>query len=360
MKNHDCLIVGASFAGLACAQAAAQRGLSVTVIERKHDVGAKLHTTGIIVKDVVDTVALLDDMPAKLVRRIDGVRLYSKRMRTVDLHSPGYYFLASDTPELMRWLAQRAESAGAHIEYGANFSTVTRTMHGYDCGQLGHTRYLVGADGPLSTVAQRLSLGRVKDTLFGIEYEFDNVELQEPNLLHCFLDRSIAPGYIGWVLQGVRSVQVGLARRVYGSQRDVNPSMQMFLEKIDHLFGFKGLTPSSIRAGHIPCGGVVSPTATDRAILIGDAAGMVSPVTAGGIHTALFHGQQVGHAITDFLAGRVADPSTWLPSTYPRYRLKRVIRSLYDIIPSDIVFDLMLNTQVLRSAAKVVYFHARK
>ncbi|MCX6140154.1 MAG: NAD(P)/FAD-dependent oxidoreductase, partial [Candidatus Kapabacteria bacterium] len=74
-------------------------------------------------------------------------------------------------------------------------------------------------------------------------------------------------------------------------------------------------------------------------------------------HTALLHGQSVGHAIADFLSGRSADPSTWLPLTYPHYRAKRILRKLYDVIPSDMAFNLLLNTSAVRKAAKTIYFH---
>ena len=56
-NQTDCTVVGASFAGLACASALAQAGLRVTVMEKKADAGEKLHTTGIIVKDAIDQVA---------------------------------------------------------------------------------------------------------------------------------------------------------------------------------------------------------------------------------------------------------------------------------------------------------------
>ncbi|MGH7463144.1 MAG: NAD(P)/FAD-dependent oxidoreductase, partial [Longimicrobiales bacterium] len=94
----DCAVVGASFAGLACATALARAGVRVTVLEKKSDPGEKLHTTGIIVKDAVDQVALLDALPTGLVRRIHGVRLYAPNLRHVDLAAPGYFFLATDTP----------------------------------------------------------------------------------------------------------------------------------------------------------------------------------------------------------------------------------------------------------------------
>src|SRR5215470_14686670 len=128
--SADCVVVGASFAGLACATALARAGARVVVLEKKSDPGEKLHTTGIIVKDAIDQVALLDGLPARLVRRIDGVRLYAPNMRHVDLSAPGYYFLATDTPELMRWLAARAEDAGTRIVLKRPFHGARRIRSG--------------------------------------------------------------------------------------------------------------------------------------------------------------------------------------------------------------------------------------
>ena len=62
--NTDCVVVGASFACLACAHALASSGMRVTVLEKKANSGEKLHTTGIIVKDAIDEVALLDGLPS--------------------------------------------------------------------------------------------------------------------------------------------------------------------------------------------------------------------------------------------------------------------------------------------------------
>ncbi len=137
----DCAVVGASFAGLACASALARAGMRVTVLEKKADPGEKLHTTGIIVKEAIDQVALLDGLPAELVRRIDGVRLYAPNLRYVDLAAPGYYFLATDTPRVMRWLAARAEQAGAHIAYRKLFARAERIQSGFDLGELGTARF---------------------------------------------------------------------------------------------------------------------------------------------------------------------------------------------------------------------------
>ena len=333
--------------------------MRVVVLERKADVGDKLHTTGILVKDAIDQIALLDDLPPTIVRRIDGVRLYAPNLRYVDLSAPGYYFLATDTPQLMRWLADRANEAGVIIAHQTSFMTARHTQSGFDLGEAGTTRFIVGADGPNSRVAQVLGLGRNGKFLFGVEHEYCGVEIANPDRLHCFIDRRLAPGYIGWIVAGVGVVQVGLAGRVQSGRLTATEAIGPFLEKIAAVVDVRGATPASIRAGMIPCGGVVSPVATRRAMLVGDAAGMVSPVTAGGIHTALKHGLAAGHAIADFLNGKAGDPSEAFVRSYPRFRAKRLLRFLFDHFQSDLAFNLLLGTRPMRTAASIVYFHRK-
>ena len=331
--------------------------MRVVVLEKKADPGEKLHTTGIIVKDAIDQVPLLDGLPPELVHRVTGVRLYGPSLRYVDLAAPGYYFLATDTPNVMRWLAAQAEHAGARIVYRKSFTQAEPLQSGFEVGEVGATRFLVGADGPGSQVAQALGLGQSSDFLFGLEHEYEGAEIAEPHKLHCFIDRRLAPGYIAWVVAGVGVVQVGLARRMRGDQSKTNSAMTAFLEKIAPLFDFRRMKPAAVRAGMIPCGGLVHPVAAKRVLLVGDAAGMVSPVTAGGIHTALKHGLAAGHAISDFLNGKCEDPSGWFVRSYPQFRMKRLLRFLFDHFQSDLLFDLLLGSKPMRMAAGIVYFH---
>jgi flavin-dependent dehydrogenase len=355
----DCTIVGASFAGLACATVLARRGLRVRVLERKGDPGDKLHTTGIIVKEVVDQIALFDHLPLELVRQVPGVRLYAPNMRWVDLDAPGYYFLATDTPNVIRWLADQALEAGVELACGTSFTSAMRIRGGYQLDGLGGTRYLIGADGPNSQVAKSLALGQNRKFLFGMEYEFAGLTLPEDDRLHCFLDRKLAPGYIGWMVPGVGVTQIGLARRMPRDPETMKRIMEKFLDKVRGVADARAREPTSVRAGAIPCGGVVRPVAIERALLVGDAAGMVSPVTAGGIHTALKHGLAAGHAVAGYLEGKCEDPSQWFAATYPKFRTKRLLRFLFDRFQSDLLFNWMLASRPMRMAASQVYFHRR-
>lgn len=223
---------------------------------------------------------------------------------------------------------------------------------------LGATRFLIGADGPRSRVAAALGLGRCTRVLRGIEYEYAGAKLAVPDKLHCFIDRRLAPGYIGWVFAGVDAVQAGLARRP-DRRGTFKPreAMAAFLAKIAPVIDLRGHKPTGMRAGLIPCGGVVAPVAASRALLVGDAAGMVSPLTAGGIHTALQHGLAAGYAVADFLHGRAEDPCGWFVQSYPKFRLKRFLRFLFDHGQSDLAFNALLATRSMRTAAGIVYFH---
>ena len=110
--------------------------------------------------------------------------------------------------------------------------------------------------------------------------------------------------------------------------------------------------------------------ARDRAILIGDAAGIVSPVTAGGIHSAWEHGWAVGRGIASHLrdggsrsprgAGSAPSPEQAAIDAAPRFRAKRALRWAYDRLQFDWPFDLLLHSPPLRWAAEQVYFHKRR
>ena len=324
-------IVGAGFAGLACARACAARGLRTVVLERKPAVGSSPHTTGILVKEAADAW----DVPRAITRTIRGVRLYAPSLRSVDLASPGYSFLATDTPALLRWFARQAEESGAEIRTGVE----------WDGARDG--AFLVGADGPRSRVARTVGLGINREFLTGVEAEFEGVRGVDESVLHCFLDPALAPGYLGWVVPGVGITQVGLACR--------RPRLEPFLRKVSRVFDFGAARVVQRRAGLIPVGGTVRPFAAKGVLLVGDAAGLVSPLTGGGIHTALHHGRRAGLAIADHLL----DGTPEMRVEYPRFAWKLLLRRLFDLRWPARLMDGALANPAFRALAQTVFFHHR-
>ena len=109
----------------------------------------------------------------------------------------------------------------------------------------------------------------------------------------------------------------------------------------------------------IPCGGVLPRLFGDRVLLVGDAAGLVSPLTAGGIHTALRHGATAGSAAAEWLRGRAPQPVDILRGRYPGFALKRGLRWAFDRFQSDWLTEWALKSDAARAAIGRLYFHKR-
>nr|MDQ3040510.1 NAD(P)/FAD-dependent oxidoreductase [Pseudomonadota bacterium] len=196
--------------------------------------------------------------------------------------------------------------------------------------------------------------------LYGIEYEFAGASLREPDALHCFLSKRYAPGYIGWVAQSPTGVQAGLAFQHRATRTGV-PDIEGFLDHVRDRVGIPhGTKPSAKRAGLVPCGGPVSPLSAPGVMLTGDAAGIVSPVTAGGIHSAWRHGWTIGEAIARHLHHCGPSPEHVALQAAPRFRVKRALRWFYNHCQMDWPVDLLLNSAPLRWAAEQVYFNTRR
>lgn len=321
------------------------------VIERKHDVGAACRTTGILVKEVADTW----DVPRSLTQRIHGVRLYGPSLRWIDLESPGYFFLATDTPAVLRWLAEVAVDAGVQLRLGASYAGCERIRDGI--GLIKHdlvARYLAAADGACSRVATDLRLGRNRKFLTGAEVEMTGVKGIDDNRLHVFLDHRIARGYIAWAVPGVGMTQVGLATRGL-----IRGRLDLLLKRLAGVFELSDAKIIARRGGPIPCGGPVHPWRTHNVMLLGDAAGLVSPLTAGGIHPAMQLGRVAGVAIANHLLAEGPDPARAVAALAPSFFCKRLLRVAFDVLPANWLLDQALASESFRRLAQVIFFHHR-
>lgn len=345
---HDVVVVGAGFAGLACARRAAERGLSVLVLDRKSEPGERIHTTGILVKEAWEEWAA----PAELVRRINRVKIYSPSHQSVDLRHEDYFFMATDTARLMRHLAEETRRAGAEIRFGERYQGASRNSETLALNGSGaRCRFLVGADGAQSEVAASFGLDRNHRLLKGMEWEFEPSGV-DGDSLHCFLDPKHAPGYIGWVVPGVRATQVGLA-----AHRNARADIRGFVASIESIFGLSARRVLEKRGGLIPVGGFLRNFFRERVLLVGDAAGMVSPLTAGGIHKAYRFGKVAGDAIADYLAGGGPHPGTVVRRAYPRLALKHLARWSYDRLPVARALETgILTRDLFRRLAEKVFF----
>ena len=351
MEQADVIIAGGGFAGLACAKALAERGIGVTLLERKKAPGIGMHTTGIIVKECADEFAV----PDHLVRRVTDVRLYAPSLRYVDLKSPDYFFLTTDTPNLMKFFSDEAEKAGARLLYGTSYEHGRVEGDHIRVNNNYFSRFLIGADGPRSRVADDFKLGQNTQFLLGAEAEYKNLPLPGgENAFYCFLDQKLAHGYIGWVIPGVGVAQVGLAQRM-----PRRPDIDEFVKRMNTVFDFSQAEVVARRGGLIPVGGLVKPFADGNVILLGDSAGIVSPLTAGGIHTALHYGKVLGETLATYLTKGGEHPASLLHRIYPRFYLKQGLRKAYEHLAPNWLLDQVITNPLFNYAASNVFFKVK-
>lgn len=351
VRRYDLIIVGASFAGLACARTAALRGLKVAVVERKDEPGDAVRTTGILVKEAAEET----DFPSHLTRLVRGVRLYAPNGRFTDHSAPGYYFLATDTPNLLRWMADEAKRAGADLLLGATVKRATQDADSVWLPDLGlSARLLIGADGATSTVARLFGLDANRRFLGGVEFELEPEPDLDGRFLHCFLDSTLAPGYIAWAVPGVGVTQVGLAAR-----HGVRPDARAFLDVYRNRLGLPARRIIGRRSGLIPAGATLKKTYDGRVMLVGDAAGHVSPVTGGGIVQTLRLGRRTAQLASDWIAAGGEHPGRALAREAPRFATKLWLRRMFDLVPPNWIWNLAFGTTPFRALTQSVYFHRR-
>ncbi len=95
-------------------------------------------------------------------------------------------------------------------------------------------------------------------------------------------------------------------------------------------------------------------------ILLGDSAGIVSPLTAGGIHTALHFGRLLGDAVAQHLHFGGEHPALMLQRSYPRFYRKLFLRWCFERFAPNALLNLTLGSSLFRRFAEDVFFSTKQ
>src|SRR5678810_915163 len=117
--------------------------------------------------------------------------------------------------------------------------------------------------------------------MVGVEDIYHKIALEGPPRLLCFLNPRLAPGYIAWIAYDGVEAHVGVGG--YANRFDPISALEEFQTSVRDIVDLRNAKQVERRGGRIPVGGVLKRIANSRGLLIGDAAGAVSPLTAGGL-----------------------------------------------------------------------------
>ncbi|GAA2619658.1 hypothetical protein Stube_13550 [Streptomyces tubercidicus] len=358
-------MVGAGLAGLNTATLLARQGHDVLLAERRTNLAGAIRTTGIFVRKTLDDFPLPPDCLGPPIRR---VVLYPPDLRRpVSLTSPRDEYRVGDMAPLYEATAATAVDAGVRIALGTRYTgRQGNTFHlaGRDGPTTVRARFIVGADGARSRVARDLALDRNHHLIVGAEEVFELPGSDQPPTFHCVLDPSLAPGYLAWVINDGQHAHVGVAGYADRYPDGLRRAMEQFSASAPGLTGIERPETVERRAGPIPVGGLLRRISCADGLLVGDAAGAVSPLTAGGLDPCLRQSQLAAEVLDDAL--RTGNPDTMAnydgaalrPHFRGRLMLRRALAHVRTPAMAAAGFTL-LRTPFGRAAASRVLFGDR-
>lgn len=364
-EDVDVLVVGAGLAGLHVATLLARQGHDVMLVDRRTDLTAAIRTTGIFVRKTLDDYALPEDCLGPPIRR---VVLYPPGLRRpVTLDSDRDEYRVGDMGGLYLAAADAAREAGVGVALGTRYvgrRDRTSLLVGVDGPVEVRARFVVGADGARSRVARDLGLDRNRHLLVGAEEVFEVPPSGRPPAFHCVVDPSLAPGYLAWVVDDGEHAHVGVAGYAERFPDGLREALRTFSAVAPELLGVDRPPDVERRAGPIPVGGLLRRIGGPDGLLVGDAAGAVSPLTAGGLDPCLRLSELAAVVLDDALR-------TGRPDVLPRYDgatlrarfrgrllLRRGLAQVRTPAAATAAFAL-LRTPVGRGAARRVLFGDR-
>ena len=300
MSNYDVTIIGAGLAGLQCARLLARKGLSVLLVDRKNTLDQKIHTTGIFVRRTLLDFDIPDDC---LGPPIKHVTLYSPALRSMEFVSEHDEFSIGRMGQLYQRYLQQCLLAGvqwlpetSYLGHSSSNGKLTVRLSKEEVT----TRYLIGADGARSRVARDLQLDLNQEWIVGVESVYEGAVIDGPPRLLCFLDPKLAPGYIAWIAHDGEETHLGVGG--YPSRFDPLAALETFRARVANIIDLQHATQTERRAGYIPVGGVLRNIANPNGLLIGDAAGAVSPLTAGGLDPCMRLSAFAAQVVSEYLS----------------------------------------------------------
>jgi geranylgeranyl reductase family protein len=330
--QYDVIIVGAGPAGSVLAYELAKKNVSVLVLEKNKMPYLKVCAGGITVR----AASLLpSDITNIIEGEICGARLsYKKVFRKVRTYDkPIIYMVMRD--KFDSFLAARAKEAGAvlvenaEVKYVENSEDIVKVITDTNTFV---TPVLVGADGANSVVVRSLGLNKEFEYGLGIntDVKVKSDELKRwENLIG--LDFGISGGY-SWVFPKKTCLSIGSGSSL-SSARVLKP-YHLGLIRSYGLADIEGIT---LRGHLMPVRKAKAPLTRRRILLVGDAAGLIDPLTGEGIYYALRSAYLAVSPILNLLEGKSRDLVPYDESVnrefLEEFKIARTLRRMNSLAP---------------------------
>ena len=305
--KYDAVIVGGGPGGLRCGALLAELGVKVLVLERRREIGRKVCAGG------VTWGGLINSLPEHLIENAFSSQTIRTRYQNIVIGEQKPMIATVNRRQLGIHMADLATRSGAELITGARVETIGEDRVYFSDGDRSYQAcydFLVGADGSSSKV--RKFLGIDDDTSrcgIGLHYL---VADGGKEMVWNFNGELFGSGY-SWIFPHRSCASVG----TYLADNSISP-----LQLKNNLEGW--LDDRGINTG----GAIFEAEKINidyrgwsfgSRFLVGDAAGLASPLTGEGINPAYVSAEAVAHSIVDPSYG--AENLIRIIKTHHRHRI---------------------------------------
>ncbi len=300
-SRHDVAIIGTGPAGALLAYELAAAGRDVLLVEKKRLPRYKACGGGL-------TPRALSLLPFSIEPVVEDAAT-TARLRVNDCTAfqrtypqPVVHMVMRDRLDAL--LVQKARDQGVRLAQGARFLAAAGTPGEIEIKTAGGTfgtRLLVGADGVFSRTARHIGLTIHYRTMNAVEAEIEPQDRDQQRFRHRFdFDFGVIDQGYGWVFPKQNHLSVGVLTR--------RPRAVTIRRDLQRYLGFKGLAQArigSLKLHPIPYAPRrANAYASPMGLVVGDATGMVDPITGEGLYYAFRTAQMAATAIRAFFDQR--------------------------------------------------------
>jgi len=308
--DADVIVVGAGPAGSTAAREIARRGHRVLLLDRADFPRDKPCGGGI---SVACAALLPFDLAPVVEQTITGLVLGDPRTGTVTRDAGRPLGFLTQRRHFDALLLEHAEAAGVEFHEDQQVHQIARERDGTflvgvrrgsdDLEQVHRARVVIGADGANGVVARSLGFEAPVEMAVALEGNLacpDGV----PDWLQgrVAITLGSAPGGYAWLFPKADRINVGV-----GGRQSAGPLLRPALEEYARAFGWTIDQLDDVRGHRLPLQRPGMAMSRGGAALVGDAAGLVDPLTGGGIYGAVFSGAALAPVVHDYLGGTTPD-----------------------------------------------------
>jgi flavin-dependent dehydrogenase len=234
-------------------------------------------------------------------RAVFGIRVSVRQGETFERVAPEPLSLLTQRRRLDAFLAEQAVAAGVVFREGTGVRTVDRE-NSHIVVRAGQEtfegRVLIAADGANGPSAKLAGVDVRRQLGIALEGNVSPDVYPETWKSTLGIDVGGAPGGYGWLFPKADHVNIGV-----GGWYHIGPTLRTRLEAMTRFYGFEADSLWGVRGHPLPIRLPGSPLAAGNVLLVGDAAGLLDPLTGEGIFAAIWSGRAAARHVARYLAG---------------------------------------------------------